>query len=164
MCQSNFIEQLYASCSAFSDYKPRMERGWLWNGIQEFLTSVVFHSGSSVLFECENETHGAIVRGYKKSHASYESECDALLLGGNAEDLHFFLFIDTVHSKRVRLVCIISNSGNWIDRTSDITARWVLFPVRFSLNISELSWQGRSNRLLFRISSELQPNDFCLTG
>lgn len=79
------------------------------------LTSVVFHSGSDVLFERENETHGAIVRCYKKSHASYESKCDALILGGNAEDLHFFLFIDTVHSKRVRLVCIIWNSGKRID-------------------------------------------------
>lgn len=87
---------------------PRMERVCLPvernSGI---LTSVVFHSGSYVLFECENVTHGAIVRGYKKSLASYESKCDALLQDGNAEGLHFFLFIDTVHSERVRLVCII---------------------------------------------------------
>lgn len=42
MCQANFSEQLYAYCWACSDYMPRMERVWLWNGIQKFLRRLFF--------------------------------------------------------------------------------------------------------------------------
>jgi hypothetical protein len=104
-------------------------------GRNSFTSSVVFHSGSNVLFECENETHGAVVRGYKKSRTLYESKCDALLRDGNAEDLHFFHLIDTVHSKRVSF-CVYYVKF-W--KASHIAARWLLLPVRFSLNISQLS-------------------------